>query len=32
MPLYLGDKKAKFFKGDYKPASLYLGDKKGDGL
>ena len=26
--LYLADKKAKLFKGDYKPVSLYLGDKK----
>ena len=26
--LYLADKKAKLFKGDYKPVSLYLGNEK----
>jgi len=28
MPLYLADKKATLFKGEHKPVSLYLGDKK----
>lgn len=28
MPLYLDDKKTKLFKGDYKPMSVYWGDKK----
>ena len=28
MPLYLEDKKAILFKGEHKPVSLYLGDKK----